>query len=86
MEDPREQKKLLDRLLRVVARRLRVRGKEVVSGNRRRVTSRCRQVVSWVAVSELGIPAVRVSKLLGVTVPSVLQAIEKERDIVNPHT
>ncbi len=82
VEDPRKQKKLLDRLLRVAAKRLRVSRQEVVSGSRRRVASRCRQVVSCVAVSELGIPAVRVAKLLGVTAPSVLQAIEKGRDLV----
>jgi len=82
VEDPRKEKKQLDRLLRVAAKRLRVSRQEVVSGSRRRVASRCRQVVSWVSVSELGIPAVSVAKLLGVTVPSVLQAIEKGRDLV----
>jgi putative transposase len=80
---PQKQKALLDGLLRTAAKRFEVKRGEVVGGSRRRVVSRCRQVVSYVAVSELGIPAVRVAKLLGVSVPSVLQAIEKGRDLVD---
>jgi REP element-mobilizing transposase RayT len=69
--DPDRQTALLNRLIGVAARRLGVRRGEVVGGSRRRAASRCRRVVSYVAISEFGIPAVRVAEALGVSVPAV---------------
>jgi hypothetical protein len=52
-----------------------VRRAEVIGGSRRRVAARCRHVVSYVAIAELGIPAARVASAPGVSVPTITEGI-----------
>jgi putative transposase len=76
-----ERKRALDRLISFAGRQTGLRTEEVVSGSRRRHVVRCRGIIGYLAVCELGIPASEVGRSLGVSVQSILRVLDPGRRV-----
>jgi putative transposase len=69
----------LARLLEVVGDRLRLTTRELTSGTRRRDVVRARQLIAYVATSDLGCTAEEVARVLGVSRSSVSRGVGEGR-------
>ncbi len=80
-----ERKQALDHLVSFAGSQTGLRREEVISGSRRRHVVRCRGIVGYLAVCELGIPVAEVGRSLGVSIQSILRGLDSGRRVCREH-